>query len=535
LFPKQIELLQACLPSVQNIVLANGPRKAAKTYGCQHATAQHAWNTNMGNICILTITQSVGIDSGVWQHLTEIFLPDWINGDFGMKWVHEPYIQNVTKKPCCEVSNRHGNKTIIKLESLRNEDEVEDRFKGKMYSMIWVNELSKFKKRKTFDTLRQCLERCPHLKPEEQLFLADTNPDLDLGQQSWIYYLWYEFRLMDDAKLLELDAEMEVEPGTHKPLRDALRLLEFTVDDNLSMTDNMKAKLRADFVHDKDLMAAYYYGKWVTASADALFYEVFRPDFHVVGESETEGNKDPEVLVPEDECSALVTGWDPGGRNCAAVIAEPVVMQAQVIWPDLFQNRGEHDIASKEDKRLAIPPDKEIPCFKFIDELISVDEDFRMEDFVEQFVNKMHFWERVIGRPIMWRHWADRMVFDECVPFSDIYWHKHILNCSMGEIALMAERGNRGAVSARVDLWRKLLFESRMWFSRAKCPHLIMMNKSIKRGTSAVAVIAKGSIWKHSFDAASYLVSSECFDELFRSIRNNVKKKSQTSLVSVAY
>lgn len=547
LFPKQWELLRACVPGPQNILLVNGPRKASKTYGCHHAVAQHAWNTDRGNICVLTITQSVGIDSGVWQHLTESFLPEWINGEFGMKWVKEPYVQNVTKKPACEVSNVHGNKTTIKLESLRNEDEVEDRFKGKIYSMIWVNELSKFKKRKTFDTLRQCLERCPHLSPEQTMFLADTNPDLDLGQQSWIYYLWYEFRVMTDAELLKMEERLEIEAGTFAPLRDALQLMEFTVDDNLAMTDRMKAKLRADFAHDKDLLAAYYYGKWVTASTDALFYEVFRPAYHVLGEPETDGNKDPEILVPEDTCASLVTGWDPGGRNCAAVIAEPLIIPAKALWPELFPRDGEaavdpqimdaiSGVAGKPDKKAPMSPDKEIPCFKFIDELVSVGEDFRLEDFVEQFVIKMRFWEQLIARRIAWRHWGDRMIWDSQIPFTDVFWGHHIFECSGGEIMLMAERGNRGAVAARVDLWRKLLWEQRMWFSAAKCPHMIMMNKSIKRGSSSVAVIQKQSPWKHGFDAGSYLISSECYDELSRSVNTilKIRRRSEgVGLVSV--
>lgn len=529
LFPKQWELLQACLPSFKNFVLANGPRWASKTFGCQHATAQHAWNTDRGNICILTITQSVGIDSGVWQHLTEIFLPEWINGDFGMEWVREPYIQNVTKKPACELTNRFGNKSRITLESLRNEQEVEARFKGKGYSMIWVNELSKFKHRKTFDTLKQCL-RLPHLKDEDHLFLADTNPDLQLGQKSWIFFLWYEFRTMDDATVLELENKWGAEPGMLLPLRDSLRLIEFTVDDNLWLTDQKKGRLRADFAHDRDVFEAYYNGKWGTASTDALFYGVFREGVHVVGEAETPGNKTPDTLVPSDTCSSLVTGWDPGGRNCAAVIAEKQIVQAKKLWPELFTPEA-------MEKGPVMPSDKEIPVFKFLDELISVDEDFRMEDFVEQFVARMDFWEGVLNLrgKVAWTHWSDRSVYDTMVAWTDKYWVEHVADCSGGRINLIAERGNRGAVSARVDLWRKLLWEQRMWFSAAKTPHLIQMNKSIKRGESSVAIIQKGSIWKHSFDAGSYLVSSECIDELAKSIRFNIRKRHENSLVSVSY
>src|SRR6267142_3553942 len=141
LYPRQLEAMQACTPSKKNFVLLNGCRWASKTYAAANATCQHAWDTDRGNICILTLTQSVGIDSGIWKHLSEIFLPDWIGGEFGMEWARTPCIMNVTKKPYCKVTNRHGNTTMISLESLKNEDEVEGRFKGRVYSMIWINEL----------------------------------------------------------------------------------------------------------------------------------------------------------------------------------------------------------------------------------------------------------------------------------------------------------------------------------------------------------------------------------------------------------
>lgn len=524
IFPKQEELLLACQPSEQNMVMANGPRKSTKTWACAHATCQHAWNTNHGNIGLLTVTQSVGIDSGVWKHLTERFLPEWIDGDFGMEWVRKPYTQSVTKKPCCEVSNRHGNTTTISLESLKNENEVEQRFKGKEYTMIWVNELTKFFQRKTFDTIKQAL-RSEYLREEEFLLLCDTNPCLIHGKNSVWYKIWYEFRSMTDEQVGHyarelIGEESGIEPEDLIELRNSLKLIEFTVDDNLSLTPKQKRKLRADFAHDPDLFAAYYMGQWVTASRDALFYEVFKHNIHVIGEVGGPNNPEPETLVPEETCYELITGWDPGARNCAAVIAEKVIWKFPFIIED--EKGKEKEI------------ERELPVFKFLDELCLVDEDFHMEDFVEQFVKKMDYWEGVIGRigKTAWRHWSDRNVFDTKIPFTDRFWSQHIFDCSNGRVALMAERGNRGAVSARVDLWRKHLWENRAFFSAGKTPQLIQMNKSIKRGTG-IAAIQKGSPFKHIFDAGSYLESSESYDELAKSIRLNVQKRSDNELVVV--
>lgn len=518
LHPKQLEALQACLPGPKNMVLLNGPRWSGKTFSLFHAVPQHAWITDRGNICILTITQSAGVDSGPWQHLTEIFLPQWIEeGNFGMEWAKAPYIQSVTKKPTCKVTNQFGNSTQISLESLKNEDEVEARFKGKAYSMIWVNELSKFKKRKTFDTLKQCL-RMPHLLEEQHLFVADTNPDLDLGQESPWYQLWYSLRMADTDEDLEA-LYPDVSPEILKPLRDKLKLIEFTIDDNLSLSEDKKKQLMADFAHDPDLLAAYYYGRWVTASTDALFYKVFRPLVHVVGEAATPAHDEVEIMVPEPGCIELISGWDPGASvNSAAVIGEKTYRIEKI-----------RDEKGKE-------RELRLPVIKHLDELVVVDTPHDLGDFVLQFLDKMRFWEELIGRPgkVIWRHWSDRSVLDMRSPQAAKYFHQIIYEVSEGAINLLAADRGPGTVGQRVDLYRKLLFDDRLFYSREKCPWLINSIKSIKRGTSEIAVIAKGQKWKHAWDASSYMVSSECHDELASQVLLSLKKqKISSTLVSV--
>lgn len=469
----------------------------------------------MADICILTITQSVGIDSGVWQHLTELFIPDWIKEGFGMEWETKPFVHNVTKKPGCAVTNKHGNRSRISLQSLRNEDEVEDRFKGKAYSMIWVNELSKFKKRKTFATLKQCL-RMPHLQSNDHLFLADTNPDIDIGKESWIYRLWYEFRTANPEVLKRIFPDED--PETLAPLQRALKLIEFTVDDNLWLTPEKKAQLRADFTADgPDIYKAYYLGQWVTASDDALFFKVFRPSYHVVGELETASDPDPEILVPEENCFELILSIDPGGVNCASAIMEKTF-----------------------DKRKKILNEQEVivdvPIIKMLDELVVVGHDFDLWDYIEQLVEKMDFWERVIGRPgkTLWNMWSDRSAFDMRVAFSERFWASYFVEASGGRIQLSAVERGRGSVNQRVDLFRKLLFEDRFFMSKSRCPNAIEMCKAIRRG-KGTKVIAVGDRLKHIFDGITYGVGQELYDELRRSNVLNLRRETnaQSTLVSL--
>lgn len=516
LYPKQWDVMRACEPGrEQNYVLVNGPRWASKTFACHHAVCQHAWHTNHGNICILTVTQSVGVDSGVWQHLTELFLPLWIDNVDGMEWARKPYTQNVTKKPACEVTNKWGNKTRITLESLKNEKEVEGLFKGKGYSMFWINELSKFKQRKTFDTLKQQL-RMPHLKDSEHLFLADTNPDLDLGTESWIYKLWYEQRAGDDDTLRRLYPS--IDPKILAPQTKTLNLIEFSVDDNLSLSEDKKAQLMADFSHDPDLLRAYFYGEWVTASADALFFKVFRPQIHVLGELPTASNPEPEMLVPEENCSTLILGMDPGVTNCSAHILEKY---------------------SQKMDATGLMPEHERPGIKVLDEQVITKGDFDLRDFVEDLVERMEFWEAMCKGKVQWRMWSDRSVFDMKVAFSDHYWHQAIYLYSRGKISVMASERGPGSVRGRIDLTRKLFYEDRLYISKPRCPRTIEMVKSIKPGTRVNELIARGSVHKHPFDSMTYPIASELYNELDREVWHQLrmerikKTDNESSLVMV--
>jgi hypothetical protein len=221
------------------------------------------------------------------------------------------------------------------------------------------------------------------------------------------------------------------------------------------------------------------------------------------------------MLVPEANCFELITGLDPGGTNCAASIIEKA-----------YRKEG----------------DKSVPVIKVLDELVIVDADFDLHDFVEELVRKMEYWEGIIGRPskTVWHHWSDRSAFDMKVPFSDRYWHQHIFQASGGKVALMAAERGKGSVRARIDLFRKLLYEERIFFSRTKCPATITMCKSIKRGTSQLAPIQKGSQHKHIFDALTYAIASELYDELNREIMANVRamrtqgQKEEGSLVTIS-
>lgn len=504
------------------------------TWACYHIAAQHAWNVPNANVCLITITQAAGVDSGPWQHLTERWLPQWIDADFGMEWVRKPYLEGASKKHKCKVRDKFGGISTFSLESLKDEQEVEERFKGKEYSMFWVNELTKFNKYKTFTTLRPCLRGYPE---SQLLFLADTNPCLTLGSEHFAYKLWYQTRNADLEELAELYPDVK-DPSILIPLRDRLNLIEFTVDDNLSMTKEDKDSLLADFIHDPDLVAAYYYGKWVTASADAVFYKTFRPSFHCIPNiPNSPVDPEPELLVPQPNCGALIASFDPGDSvNSAGVIMEKTFRPDHLKMP----NGSLMEV--------------QVPVLKYLDELVILAEPHSMEEYVLAFMEKMQFWEELIsdmaGRPVpvRWTFWSDSNVFTKISADSGRYLNQVIYDASVtalsqglvkvsAPIMVNGAENGPGALIRRVDLFKRLLFQERVYFSREKCPILIESIKSIKRGRTQTAVVDRGSKWKHAFDAASYGAASELHDEIARACIGHLstRRVGETSLMTVPY
>lgn len=486
LSPKQMKFLQLCHRYPENLkkyILNAGPRQAIKTTCCLHAIVDHLWNVNNARFAVVSPTVTSGDDNGCWTAITEKMIPDWIAGDFGMEWVTEPRQKGTTKKLYCEIKNKFGTISRAHLDSLAHEEDVEGRFKNKEYSGIYVAELSNYKRRSTFDCWRECL-RGSQWKDWEFVFIGDSNP-ADEGEDSWIWQLWFQQRVADYGD----DEGMKI-------FQNELALMEFFVSDNIFKDAKWHLAQKAKYAHSQDLLDRYYYGKWVKASGNAIFHEQFRPNVHVLGDVETRSNPEPDTILPEDNCHELKTGWDTGHVNYAFVIAEKIFVPR-------------HD-------------GKEVSVFKFLDEAVCIGRtDITLGDFVEECMEKILFWEEYIGNPIMWRNWSDKNVFDFRESMSTIMPHEYIRqesitpDCPQGKIVLTAVQKGPGSVQQRVDLLKKLLFENRIYISRSKCPNLIESLSGLRKGKGNVAV-DKQSKLKHCYDAASYLIGSECVDEIIR-------------------
>lgn len=491
---KQLEVIRSCNPRIgkPEFQLVSGPRLCGKSTGALHAIVNHAWNVNHASISVTVPTVSMGEDGGIWTLLTDEVVPLWIDGGFGMEWITTPKQKGTTKKLYFKITNKFGTASSFQLDSLQHEDEVENKFKGKQHSCIYVGDASYFKNRKFFDTVKLCL-RGSRWSHDAFLLLLDTNP-AEEGEDSWLWQIWYNERLMQDV---DVDT---------KELQKQFHLIEFTIDDNTYLSQKDKNQLKAGYAHSEDLLARYYYGKWVKATGNSVFAQQFRPNFHIVGEHETRSNPDPETLLPSEQCAELKTGWDIGtGPNSSFHIAE---------------------------KCYEIRDGKPVSVFNFLDEVTYVGSEKSMTEFVQECISRVQFWEEWMGHAVQWMNWSDRSAFDNRERIANVYHHQLVAYESNNKIILTAADRSPGSVLQRVQMMRKLLFENRVFISRSRCPNLIDSLQSIRKGKGNAA-LDQASKYKHALDSATYLVVMECFDEIIRPNNQLNSGKTQSSLVCV--
>lgn len=458
LSPKQAQLVN----SRSRYLLASGPKRSGKSLGNLHRMVKLAFETDRARWAVFSKTIKEAKEGGVWSDLTDIVLPDWLNANIGMDLVTPPKVDGQSRQLYLEISNRHGNRSRIALNSLDYDGDVEKVAKGKRYSGVYFSELSKFKTRNVFDITVDTL-RCVHLKYEDHYWMADTNP-ADEGEESWIWKLWYEERCREDHE----------DPA----FRNDLGLIEIMIPDNPFLTQREIDNLNATFRHDPDLYNRYILGKWTTATSDSHFSDVFKPEIHIVGDASGPKEEDWEVLLPEENCTALITGSDIGSINHSFHIIEPA--------------------------KLADGP----PIYKVLDEVVILGEKVSLADVVEQWIERMRFWERVIGGPIQWRHWSDKSAFDSYRPQAELYDYQFVYKASGGYITLQAAPKFNESVRSRVDTVRRLLFADRLLIS-ARCKQAITMLNSLKKGTTSSKFVDRQSIFKHAFDSLSYALLAE--------------------------
>jgi len=451
--------------------LVSGPRLSGKSWGVEHAVVKHLWitkNARMGAFARTIKSAKVG---GSYDDLTKLIIPEWlsanltgVNASIRFEYSIPPKQMGDTRTNYFKIRNYWGGESEFYLFSLDYDDDIEEKVKNTRFSGFWFIELTNFDKREVFSATVQQL-RMPGLPWKEHLWIADTNPDYILGEDSWIYKLFYEKQGYD--------------PVVDKEEIENLSVIEVMIDDNPFLEPQAIRSLKANYAYSPEKTAAYIFGKWVKGMRDGHFSDVLLPNIHFQGDVSSNDSAKWQIIVPTEQTMELMTGWDLGDVNHSAHIAQ---------------------------KR---PIDNDEYAYDFIDELFCIDRQVSIREFTEAFLERMDHWEKFMreafGRTVFrWRHWSDTSAFSykSAVGGDE---EKIVRNVSKGRITLLGI--DKRSVTGRVDQVRRLLHEQRIFVS-ANLTHTTVMLKTLYKGKSKLDFILPATL-KHSFDSFSYLLRGE--------------------------
>jgi len=511
LSPKQKDLLKLCRAKTGHMKFIGvfGTRLSGKTQGAMAAIADHLWNTKDGSVLVLCYTSGTAATSGIWSELIDKILPEWIAGGFGMQWYMEPKIHGATKKMIGSVVNKYGAEALekgeeipphgiskIELDTLDDEREVEKRYKGRYYSMIYWSEAGEFKESLSLKTLMMAL-RISGLADDEHVLLIDANPP-DSGEEHFLFKYFYELRTSSEAH--EED----------KDIQQCLHVTEWSMDDNPFISESRKNMVKSTYRDDPDQYNRYIRGMWVKSTKGALFSDIFRKAIHCCPEDE-------ELLV-EENCTELITGHDEGYMNPVSYFIEKIIENVEV--------QTKTGIVHKP-----------VSKFKILRELAYIGVETSVASFTSEKLQMMNELEaQASASGVIWRHWSDTSALNRKQSISQSSVADEMFMESDGRIKLKGVDKGRGSVGQRIRLLRKLIIEGRILISGVHCPKLIEMFQGIKKG-KLDGTIATHSPHKHPFDALTYALSSECWDELQDMVVNirlaKVKKVDSGFLTAV--
>lgn len=453
----------------KRVLLLHGPRKTGKSNIAQNLLIQHCfkWDRACAAIIVMGLKSAVG--SGCWTDITGdrgLLQREWFTANIGCGWHQpkgEPSMMSDTKMRTCKIVNQHGGYSEIQLHTLQDESSL-DKFKDSRFTYLYFVEADRWESEEVLNKLmmqlRSSEELIPHAAREVVL---DCNPPRS-GQDHWIYKHF-----------------IQNEQGEYPPNLDPeLQEVEFVMADNPFISDAEKQEIYRLHEHDQVELERNYYGIWVKSRKGTVFKSQYQASRHIIGNVESNDEKDWTVLLPPRGVFYFPTGWDLGdSMNHAACISCKVT-----------------DASGRA-------------CIMYIDELIHLNANYAIADFGREMMDKMDYWARVMQNrgvhEIQWAFWSDpssmRFISAAAGTAADLLTIE-----SNGAIQLRGVRKGHGSVRVRAEFMKRALYTGQVLIS-AKCVGIRKMLEELVEDKNGE--IDKKSPHKHIFDATTYLLTNE--------------------------
>lgn len=503
LFDKQLDVFN----STARALLVYGARLSGKTRAVLHRIVRHLWETDGARVGFFARTLKSSKDGGAWALLHNAILKEWFKAKIGMRYtteskgVYGPRTDGITRTLSFKVSNVHKTESEVMLFSLDNDDDVEAKLKELEFSMIYFSELDKFGDRRVLTVALPSL-RMGHLRFEDQSWISDCNPSEE-GDASWIYQLFFRERLMGYEDYLRAQKEQDLpllSQDDFERFYGQLDVISIQPEENPRVDARQLQEVRVACGSDQGLYARHVKGEWVWGGGDASRH--FRALWgdgsrHIVDGTTAEGVEEDWIIAkPSQNCFELITGWDLGETNHAAVILER--------YQRRVTSRSEN---GQETSRYE-------SCFVVLDELVSIGHEVSNDEFTCEFMDLIKQIEADAGRTFnLDRAWSDRSSLEKYSSSGDTYPYLQVHDASEGRITLQGVRKPTGSVRIRVQELKKFLAHGRIKVS-AHCKYTIKMFRDLKKGKDKTNYVVPTDENKHVFDAISYAILAECAEEL---------------------
>ena len=444
-------------------ILVTGPKKSTKTVTICQKIAKHLYDVRGANVAVVVKTKKTG-KVGVWWNLCQMVIEGQFQaGGRMIPWVKRPSTSSDSKQQSFGVQNAYGGTSWCHLWSLYRDEDVERIFKNTNFSLIYVCEADQFGSSSIFSAMADQLRI--GADDEKQLIL-DCNPPEE-GEEHWLYKLF-----------------IDQPTDWPKEYRDQFSVHYFDLNDNVWISEKDKLDIINRYKGDPDKEARYVWGKWVKSRVGSLFEDQFDSNIHVIGKSYIFQPRDTwDVLIPARNTALITTGWDLGSINHAVVMG-------------CSRWRG-----------------KEL-VFDIIDELVSIDMEIPLSEFVKEVMGKMERWNQVLisrgASSVEYRHWSDTSAFNfkSAAEKSEAAL---VLKYSDGDIQLRRIQKGRDSVRTRIGMLKRMLTDRQIYVS-VLCDRVIEMLKLVKDRdilTQAGRASGSGRRHVHSFDAMTYMISHE--------------------------
>lgn len=493
--PRLFERQRDVLMNETHILLVSGPRFSGKSIALSHKTIMKAWDIYEANIGIVVSSYKVATGGGSWHDIVKA-AREWANAAVTSEYGHTFEITTVdpetgkpgskldkdSRTPYMKVRNKFGTESTIRLISIDNENEIEEKTKSGKFQFIWVVELSNFKSRKVLTQYENLLrpDEYNHIDPESKTYLpyekcqivADTNPAED-GKKNWIYrWFW-----LKDKDVVPDEYRQSVENFSKKMAYE-----EIFIKDNTYLPKDKYDDLVGMYAGDPELFQRFVLGEWPDGSLGKayMFGDVLTEALMIDGEIEI-----------DELTETLIGGWDLGVRNKAFTLLERKITEGRTVWCVLAE---------------VVYIASEVSISEFTREVMSI-----MIELTEFYKKK-----RANFRGFKFEHWSDSSSWNQSISDDVGTEAVEVYNASNRQIELRPVDKPAKSVECGCQIIRKLMREERFFIGN-NTPQLKKSLQNIKRSSKAGKTLDVGDPLKHACDAIRYPIFAFEVDEMMNS------------------